>query len=281
MSQRVRFYLISSEGRFRIPLRVYEKSTPVPQYAGTRQKEVQVTYEWRGDHLFLAARGFYADFDERGVFFVPDKATQQASQLVHFSTQIEQARREDPTVANADHYRRIKEIRAENQWQPSQEDLEAITADLMGRSRSPNSKAIPILTTVGAKRTNGEASVTNPTEDRRQSLSPGVKKALARRLASDEPLRAIHPTMLLWAQAFLLVCLDEGKNVSFYAAQAGVPQAVMSRHLLDLGDNTRDGPGLGPGLVTSRQDPHNPTKHQFILTSKGQLVADAIARALD
>jgi hypothetical protein len=123
--------------------------------------------------------------------------------------------------------------------------------------------------------------VTISDEDNQQSIPADVKAVLARRLASDEPLRALRPTTLLWVQAFLLVCLDEGKNVSFYASQAGVSQSVMSRHLLDLGDSTREGAGLGPGLVTLRQDPRNPRQHQIVLTSKGHAVANAMARALD
>jgi DNA-binding MarR family transcriptional regulator len=116
--------------------------------------------------------------------------------------------------------------------------------------------------------------------DRRQSFGAVEKRKLGAFLTAHDPFRAIRQTMpMQYVVTFLLVCLEEGKGVTEYAQQAGVPQSVMSRHLLDLGDKARDGtPGFG--LVTLRQDPLNLRRHQCLLTDKGRAVGYNILRAL-
>jgi hypothetical protein len=59
-----------------------------------------------------------------------------------------------------------------------------------------------------------------------------------------------------------------------YANKSRVSQSVMSRHLLDLGDKSRDG-GPGYGLVTMRQGPMN-LRWRQAMTDKGRAVANAI-----
>jgi hypothetical protein len=145
MATHYRFYLITSEGRLRIPVHVIDGLTPVPQYAGTRQREIVAIYECRGASLFLDVRGHYVRFDRRGVCEVSDEDLARAAGLMQVSDEIELQRRENPIVANADLYRRAKKLRSEGQWQPTQEDFAAVTADLMGRSRPPGTKSIPIL----------------------------------------------------------------------------------------------------------------------------------------
>ena len=47
--------------------------------------------------------------------------------------------------------------------------------------------------------------------------------------------------------------MKEGQTVTEYAEKAGVPQTVMTRHLLEIGDRSRD-KEKGLGLVTQKAD---------------------------
>jgi tetratricopeptide (TPR) repeat protein len=72
-----------------------------------------------------------------------------------------------------------------------------------------------------------------------------------------------------YIDAFLLVVIEEGLSVNDYAERAGVSKSVMSRHLLDIGDFTRDHqPGFG--LVTSRPHPFELRRHEILLTPVGR-----------
>ena len=75
----------------------------------------------------------------------------------------------------------------------------------------------------------------------------------------------------------MLVAQEEGLSVSEYAKQAGVGQTTMTRHLLDIGLQTRKRePGLN--LVMQRQDPLDLRRHQAFLTDKGRAL---LTRVLD
>src|SRR5437764_79820 len=93
------------------------------------------------------------------------------------------------------------------------------------------------------------------------------KQAIRAAIQMLDAFRAERPTMpLQYAYTFLLVAENEGKTVAEYAGLAGVAQTVMTRHLLDIGSQTRKRkPGLG--LVMQRQDPLDLRKHQTFLSS--------------
>jgi DNA-binding MarR family transcriptional regulator len=95
-----------------------------------------------------------------------------------------------------------------------------------------------------------------------------------------DTFRALRPTMpLQHAYTFLLVAEEEGLGVKEYAERAGVPQTVMTRHLLDIGQMTRfREPGLG--LVMQRQDPLDLRKHQSFLTPKGKALLHRVIGAV-
>jgi DNA-binding MarR family transcriptional regulator len=77
----------------------------------------------------------------------------------------------------------------------------------------------------------------------------------------------------------MLVAMQEGLGVTDYAERAGVPQTVMTRHLLDIGThNRRREPGYG--LVTQRQDPLDLRKHQTFLMIEGRALLHQILRIL-
>jgi hypothetical protein len=83
-----------------------------------------------------------------------------------------------------------------------------------------------------------------------------------------------------YIHTFLLVVLNEGKSVSEYAAMANVSISVMSRHLQDIGDYTRDRSN-GFKLVMQRPNPMALRKHEIFLTTAGRALANEIATYLD
>jgi DNA-binding MarR family transcriptional regulator len=87
-----------------------------------------------------------------------------------------------------------------------------------------------------------------------------------------------HTMPLQHAYTFMLVALEEGLGVSEYAERANVAQTVMTRHLLDIGLQTRTRePGLG--LVMQRPAPMDMRKHQAFLTPKGKALLHKLLRA--
>ncbi len=111
-------------------------------------------------------------------------------------------------------------------------------------------------------------------------MSAEEKDAQRVLLTALEPFTAVYPIMpLQQAKTFLLVAMEEGLGVGDYARKAGANPAVMTRHMLDLGEmNRRHEPGLG--LVYTRPNPMNRRQHQVYLTPKGTALAHAIHRAL-
>ncbi len=110
-------------------------------------------------------------------------------------------------------------------------------------------------------------------------LSKSEKDAVYRVMQLFEAFRKVRPTMpLQHAHTFLLVAMNEGEGVSWYAEKAEVPQTVMTRHLLDMGSHTRTRePGLG--LVVTRADPADLRKHQTFLTPKGRALLHKLIMA--
>ena len=94
-----------------------------------------------------------------------------------------------------------------------------------------------------------------------------------------EAFKEVRPTMpLQHAYTFLLVALEEGLGVNEYAERANVAQTVMTRHLLDIGMQTRSRePGLG--LVMQKTNPLDMRQHQAFLTPKGKALLHKIVRA--
>jgi DNA-binding MarR family transcriptional regulator len=95
------------------------------------------------------------------------------------------------------------------------------------------------------------------------------REAMERVLWMLDDLRKLKGNLSVHhAMALLRVALGQGKSVAELTKEAGVPQSVMSRHLLDLGpmDRNRD-PGMG--LIEYRLSKTNLLVHEVILTRKG------------
>lgn len=111
-------------------------------------------------------------------------------------------------------------------------------------------------------------------------LAQGDLAKLKSGLLFLEAFLRLRPTMpLQHAYTIMLVAIEEGLSVSEYAERAGVGQTVMTRHLLDLGLQTRSrDPGLD--LVIQRPNPLDLRKHQTFLTAKGRAMVHRALMAL-
>jgi DNA-binding MarR family transcriptional regulator len=124
--------------------------------------------------------------------------------------------------------------------------------------------------------------MTPPMPFERKMLTPDDKRAcgLSQQLIQlfiSEDHRVLP---IGYIDTFLLVTCDEGKSVNDYAAKAGVSKAVMSRHILDIGDYTRERePGFG--WVTSRRSPNELGRYEVVLTAKGRSLATRVRGLLD
>jgi DNA-binding MarR family transcriptional regulator len=112
------------------------------------------------------------------------------------------------------------------------------------------------------------------------SITEEERDAMALACTALDAFRAVNPVMTLQlAFSFLLVARDEGLGVTEYAAKAGIPQSVMSRHIADLGEyNRRHEAGLN--LIVQKIDVMDRRRTLVYLSPKGRAVAAQIHRAL-
>lgn len=115
---------------------------------------------------------------------------------------------------------------------------------------------------------------------RRHTATEDEKASLRTLLSAIEPFRLANPTMSIQQMVtFILVALEEGKQVTDYARKAGLAQGVMTRNLLDLGEyNRRREPGLQ--LVEQKPDLNDRRAHLTSLTHKGRQLVGMIHRTL-
>jgi len=131
--------------------------------------------------------------------------------------------------------------------------------------------------TAAAAMTSTERSHTNKGSG---NLSAQDHEVLQRLLWVLEEFKDLRPGIQVHMVAALVrVALNEGKSVAELTRDAGQPQSVMSRSLLDLGPMTRDRePGLQ--LVEHRLSPMNMRQHEMHLTKKGGTFMRKIASFL-
>jgi hypothetical protein len=106
------------------------------------------------------------------------------------------------------------------------------------------------------------------------------KRAVSRLMHVIHRFRLIRQTMPVHLiEALLRVALDEGKSVKHYAQQSAVSTSVMSRHLLDLGTEFRNGE-QGLGLIEKKVAAHSLREHEVYLTLKGRKTIGEISSLL-
>jgi hypothetical protein len=141
----IRHYIVTEKGLRRLNLNVINRKAALPQFAGTRQKVVEVRYEWRGNRLFLKAIGSRFTFDTSGLFGVPREDLKLIPELMSTDEAIRRERTNNPKVANMELHRRSRRLKSEEWWDVPEEDRRAIAADLLGPARPAGTRAIPFL----------------------------------------------------------------------------------------------------------------------------------------
>lgn len=98
-------------------------------------------------------------------------------------------------------------------------------------------------------------------------------QALGRIRIVVEEFRRLYPAMpSAYLDAFLAVALSPGLGPTDYARMTGTTQPVMSRLLLEIGEQSRE--REEPlHLVVSRRHPGNRRQICYFLTSKGYALA--------
>jgi len=142
----IRFYISTNEGLRRVATKaLIEKEGVFPQFAGTRQKMVEVITQRRDGDLLFRASGVYADFDQDGRFYVSMSSMVTASRMVEAHGAIEKERLKSPDVRDLGLRRNWKDLKDKTRWEISAEEREAIAADLLGSDRPRGTRAIPLL----------------------------------------------------------------------------------------------------------------------------------------
>jgi DNA-binding MarR family transcriptional regulator len=93
-----------------------------------------------------------------------------------------------------------------------------------------------------------------------------------------DEFRSLRPDLPI-SRAYTLLCvaLEEGRPVNEYAKDQEVPKTTMTRHLLDLGDQTRRRePGMG--LLIQRMSPLDRRIHETFLTPSGRALVHRVLR---
>lgn len=93
-----------------------------------------------------------------------------------------------------------------------------------------------------------------------------------------EEFRKIDPEMpIQMAVVFLNIAADEGLNMSELYQRSGISQSSVSRNVAALSKWHRANKA-GHDLVYTKEDPMERRRKVAFLTSKGRLVAEAIAK---
>jgi DNA-binding MarR family transcriptional regulator len=102
--------------------------------------------------------------------------------------------------------------------------------------------------------------------------------AKALRLAL-EPFVALNPNIpASYIISFLTVAEKEGRPVGEYATELGMFKAVMTRHLLDLGERDRHG-GEGLNIIEQKRDRQDLRINRTFISEKGAALLSKVRRA--
>jgi DNA-binding MarR family transcriptional regulator len=109
---------------------------------------------------------------------------------------------------------------------------------------------------------------------------PADQQALLKKIRSSlKPFKKLRDNMpLQYVRTFLLVAGGEGLNVSTYATRAGTSQALMTRHIQDLGETNRYHEE-GLGLLEVYDDPKDRRNRLIRLSVNGKALVDEMCEA--
>lgn len=110
-------------------------------------------------------------------------------------------------------------------------------------------------------------------------LSDETRQAAKALRLAIEPFVAQNPTIpASYIISFLTVAEKEGRPVSEYANEVGLYKAVMTRHLLDLGERDRHG-GEGMNIITQTRDKKDLRINRTFINEKGAALLSKVRRA--
>jgi DNA-binding MarR family transcriptional regulator len=113
-----------------------------------------------------------------------------------------------------------------------------------------------------------------------KSLLSDEQRQAARALRlAIEPFVELNPTIpASYIISFLAVAEKEGRPVSEYANEVGMFKAVMTRHLLDLGERDRHG-GEGMNVIEQKRDRVDLRINRTFINEKGAALLSKVRRA--
>ena len=110
-------------------------------------------------------------------------------------------------------------------------------------------------------------------------LSDDVRQAAKALRLALEPFIALNPNIpASYIISFLTVAEKEGRPVSEYANEVGLFKAVMTRHLLDLGERDRHG-GEGLNIIEQKRDRVDLRINRTFISEKGATLLSKVRRA--
>lgn len=110
-------------------------------------------------------------------------------------------------------------------------------------------------------------------------LSDETRQAARALRLALQPFVDINPTIpASYIISFLTVAEKEGQPVSEYAREVGVYKAVMTRHLLDLGERDRRG-AEGMNVVEQVRDKQDLRINRSFINEKGAALLSKVRRA--
>lgn len=110
-------------------------------------------------------------------------------------------------------------------------------------------------------------------------LSDETRQAAKALRLALEPFLAENPNIpASYIVTFLTVAEKEGRPVSEYANEVGLFKAVMTRHLLDLGERNRHG-DEGMNIIEQRRDRQDLRINRSFISEKGATLLSKVRRA--
>lgn len=141
----VRYYLWADDGPWRLPVGLrqdlVERKVALPQYAGTKQKILEVFARWiTRDTFSLKGRGSICAFGADG-FWERDRA----AELVGWFVERAQQKRIGGNVVNIEPTLRERRYKREHLWKPTVLMLRYIERDFQKASRASGIRRVRVL----------------------------------------------------------------------------------------------------------------------------------------
>jgi len=141
----VRYYLWADDGPWRLPVQMhndlFDRKVALPQYAGTKQKILEVFVRWiTRDTYSLKGRGSIDTFNADG-FMERDRA----EELVGWTVERAQQKLTGGKVVDIEPALGERRYKREHLWKPTASMLRLIEADFQKRPRASGVRRVRVL----------------------------------------------------------------------------------------------------------------------------------------